>query len=83
MKNGVNVRGYFVWSFLDVFEILQGYESSFGLYYIDMKDPTLRRQPKLSAVWYSNFLNGNTMDPMITMENPLLQKVQLKAISSS
>ncbi|KAE9611059.1 putative beta-glucosidase [Lupinus albus] len=66
--SGVNLRGYFAWSFLDVFEILGGYESSFGLHYIDMNDPTLRRQPKLSAIWYSNFLNGRTMDPMITME---------------
>ncbi|KAE9610948.1 putative beta-glucosidase [Lupinus albus] len=98
-RNGANVRGYFVWSFLDVFEILGGFEISFGLHYIDMNDPTLRRQPKLSALWYSNFLNGRTMDPLITMEiqkknpsmvlstsvsnNPILQKVQLKAISSS
>ncbi|OIW00832.1 hypothetical protein TanjilG_12236 [Lupinus angustifolius] len=98
LRNGVNVRGYFVWSFLDVFELLAGYESSFGLHYIDLNDPTLRRQPKLSAVWYSNFLNGRIMDPMITMEvqkknpsvvlstfvsnNPILQKVQLKANNS-
>ncbi|CAL0324705.1 unnamed protein product [Lupinus luteus] len=98
LRNGINVRGYFVWSFLDVFELLGGYESSFGLHYIDMSDPTLRRQPKLSAVWYSNFLNGKTIDPMITMEvqknpsvvlsttfsnNPILQMVQRKSTSSS
>jgi beta-glucosidase len=43
------VKGYFVWCFLDEFELLGGYEVSYGLYYIDMKDPSLRRQPKLSA----------------------------------
>ncbi|CAL5210844.1 unnamed protein product [Lathyrus oleraceus] len=62
MRNGLDIRGYFVWSFLDVFELQSGYEASFGLYYIDFEDPTLRRQPKLSALWYSNFLNNKTMD---------------------
>lgn len=57
-----------MWSFLDSLELLSGYESSFGLYYIDMNDPSLRRQPKLSAKWYSNFLNGKSLDPMVTTE---------------
>ncbi|MED6114123.1 hypothetical protein PIB30_077265 [Stylosanthes scabra] len=69
LRNGHDIRGYFVWSFMDVFEILGGYESSYGLYYIDLKDPTLRRQPKLSALWYSNFLNNRTMDPMVAMRS--------------
>ncbi|KAI5392633.1 variant 6, putative beta-glucosidase 5, partial [Lathyrus oleraceus] len=68
LRNGLNIRGYFVWAFLDVFELLYGYEKSFGLYYIDLKDPTLRRQPKLSSVWYSNFLNNRTMDSKISMK---------------
>ena len=67
-RNGHDVRGYFVWSFMDMLELLSGYKSSFGLYYIDLEDPTLRRQPKLSAEWYSNFLNRRTMDPMVTMK---------------
>ncbi|KAK7339903.1 hypothetical protein VNO77_20589 [Canavalia gladiata] len=65
LRSGLNIKGYFVWSFLDVFEILSGYESSFGLYYVDMNDPSLRRQPKLSAEWYSNFLKRKPMDPKI------------------
>ncbi|XP_058734426.1 beta-glucosidase 11-like [Vicia villosa] len=68
LRDGLNIRGYFVWSFLDVFELLGGYEASYGLYYIDMKDPTLKRQPKLSSVWYTNFLNNRTMDSKITMK---------------
>ncbi|XP_061358454.1 beta-glucosidase 11-like isoform X2 [Gastrolobium bilobum] len=68
LRNGLNVRGYFIWALLDVFELLGGYESSYGLYYIDLKDPSLRRQPKLSALWYSNFLNNRTTDRKITME---------------
>ncbi|KAK7339902.1 hypothetical protein VNO77_20588 [Canavalia gladiata] len=68
LRSGSNVKGYFVWSFLDTFELLCGYESSYGLYYVDMDDPSLRRQPKLSAEWYSNFLNRKPMDPKITKE---------------
>nr|XP_025633765.1 beta-glucosidase 11-like isoform X2 [Arachis hypogaea] len=68
LRNGHDIRGYFVWSFMDVFELLSGYEFTYGLYYIDLKDPTLRRQPKLSSVWYSNFLNNRTMDPMVAMQ---------------
>nr|XP_025633766.1 beta-glucosidase 11 isoform X1 [Arachis hypogaea] len=68
LRNGHDIRGYFVWSFMDVFELLGGYESTFGLYYIDLNDPTLRRQPKLSSQWYSNFLNNRTMDPMVAMQ---------------
>ncbi|KAI4313395.1 hypothetical protein L6164_026381 [Bauhinia variegata] len=49
LRNGSNLRGYFVWSFLDVLELFGGYETSFGLHYIDLDDPDLRRQPKLSA----------------------------------
>src|SRR4051812_38668291 len=29
-RNGLNIKGYFVWSFLDAFELLGGYEASYG-----------------------------------------------------
>ncbi|KAK9281422.1 hypothetical protein L1049_004324 [Liquidambar formosana] len=58
VRNGSNARGYFTWSFLDVFELLDGLESSYGLYYVDLEDPDLKRYPKLSAHWYSAFLKG-------------------------
>ncbi|XP_015898782.3 beta-glucosidase 11-like isoform X2 [Ziziphus jujuba] len=58
VRNGSNVKGYFEWSLLDAFELLDGYESSYGLYYIDLDDPDLVRQPKLSAHWYSHFLKA-------------------------
>jgi len=53
---------------MDVFELVSGYEESYGLYYVDMNDPNLRRQPKLSAEWYSNFLKGKPVDSKITKE---------------
>ncbi|CAA7049794.1 unnamed protein product [Microthlaspi erraticum] len=60
IRNGSNTRGYFVWSFMDLFELLTGYDYSFGLYYVNFSDPHRKRSPKLSAHWYSAFLKGNT-----------------------
>lgn len=68
IRSGSNIKGYFVWSFMDVFEILTGYEVSLGLYYIDLKDPHLKRQPKLSAKWYSSFLKNKPVNSKIIME---------------
>ncbi|KAL6339882.1 hypothetical protein AAG906_034971 [Vitis piasezkii] len=61
VRNGSNAKGYFIWSFLDVLELLDGYESSYGLYYVDLDDPDLKRYPKLSAHWYSVFLKGSNI----------------------
>ncbi|KAH9730421.1 Beta-glucosidase 11 [Citrus sinensis] len=61
VRNESNTRGYFTWSFLDLFELLGGYEWSYGLYYVDRDDPGLKRYPKLSAHWYSRFLKGRSV----------------------
>ncbi|KAL3812912.1 hypothetical protein ACJIZ3_014180 [Penstemon smallii] len=61
MRNGSNTKGYFVWTFLDCLEILDGYESAFGLYYVDLDDKELKRYQKLSGKWYSNFLKGGNV----------------------
>ncbi|XP_020585637.1 beta-glucosidase 22-like isoform X2 [Phalaenopsis equestris] len=58
-RSGVQVRGYFVWSFLDVYEFLGGYKKGFGLYHVDFDDEKRHRTPKLSAHWYSSFLKNN------------------------
>lgn len=50
MAAGADVRGYFVWSLLDNFEWDSGYNSRFGLVYIDY--PTQQRIPKASFGWY-------------------------------
>ncbi|XP_020877325.1 putative beta-glucosidase 2 isoform X3 [Arabidopsis lyrata subsp. lyrata] len=60
VRNGSDTRGYFVWSFMDLYELLSGYELSFGLYSVNFSDPHRKRSPKLSAHWYSDFLKGKT-----------------------
>ncbi|PIA43643.1 hypothetical protein AQUCO_01800002v1, partial [Aquilegia coerulea] len=57
IRNGSNIRGYFVWSFLDCFEVTGGYTNHFGLYEVDFKNKERRRYPKQSVQWYSNFLS--------------------------
>ncbi|KAK9714923.1 hypothetical protein RND81_06G131000 [Saponaria officinalis] len=54
IRNGADVRGYFVWSLLDNFEWLEGYTKRFGLYHVDYN--TLRRTAKKSVRWYRDFV---------------------------
>jgi len=55
--DGVNLKGYFVWSLLDNFEWAEGFAKRFGLYFTDFK--TQKRTPKLSAQWYSQVTRAN------------------------
>jgi beta-glucosidase len=52
--DGVDVRGYYVWSLLDNFEWEHGYGKRFGIVFIDF--PTQRRIPKRSALWYRDLI---------------------------
>lgn len=54
VQNGVRLKGYFAWSFMDNFEWASGYEKRFGLHYVDFE--TLERTPKSSAIWYKEFI---------------------------
>ncbi|XP_057456247.1 cyanogenic beta-glucosidase-like [Lotus japonicus] len=58
IKDGVNIKGYFVWSLLDNMEWDSGYTVRFGLNLVDFKNG-LKRYPKISARWFKNFLNKN------------------------
>jgi beta-glucosidase len=53
-EQGVDLRGYYVWSLLDNFEWEWGYEKRFGIVYVDY--PTQRRIPKRSALWYRDLI---------------------------
>jgi beta-glucosidase len=54
LSQGVDLRGYFVWSLLDNFEWAFGYTRRFGLVHVDYE--TLRRTPKASALWYRDLI---------------------------
>ena len=50
IEDGANVKGYFVWSLMDVFSWSNGYNKRYGLFYVDYN--TQERYPKKSAYWY-------------------------------
>ncbi|KAL5131037.1 Beta-glucosidase 24 [Glycine soja] len=55
IRDGANVKGYYVWSLFDNFEWSSGYTSRFGMIFVDYKN-NLKRYQKLSAQWFKNFL---------------------------
>ncbi len=60
-EDGVDVRGYFVWSILDNFEWVEGYSKRFGIIFVDYA--TGKRTLKDSAYWYKDVIaaNGSTL----------------------
>jgi beta-glucosidase len=65
LDDGVDLRGYFVWSLLDNFEWSLGYSKRFGIVHVDFD--TQKRTPKDSALFYSTVIasKGNVLN-----ENP-------------
>ncbi len=53
-NEGINIKGYFIWSFIDNFEWSEGYHPRFGIVYVDFK--TQQRIVKDSGYWYQQFL---------------------------
>ena len=50
IAEGVDLRGYFLWSLMDNFEWSWGYTRRFGIVHVDYE--TQARTPKASARWY-------------------------------
>jgi beta-glucosidase len=59
IADGAPVRGYFLWSLMDNFEWIFGFEKRFGLYHVDFD--TLQRTPKLSVSFYRNVVARNAV----------------------
>ena len=54
---GVDVRGYFIWTLMDNFEWQEGYTARLGLTYTDYQ--TLERIKKDSYYWYQDTIKSN------------------------
>jgi beta-glucosidase len=58
-QDGVDVRGYFVWSLLDNFEWTRGYSKRFGIIHVDHQ--TQERRIKQSGEWYARLIRTNAV----------------------
>ncbi|MED1204540.1 GH1 family beta-glucosidase [Heyndrickxia acidicola] len=58
-ENG-NLKGYYVWSFMDNYEWAFGYSKRFGIIYVDYE--TLERTPKESYKWYQEVIRKNQIN---------------------
>ncbi|MCU1421549.1 MAG: beta-galactosidase, partial [Microbacteriaceae bacterium] len=56
VREGLPLKGYFVWSLMDNFEWAWGYSRRFGVVYVDYE--TQRRIPKQSGLWLAEFLRA-------------------------
>ena len=57
IRDGVPVKGCFLWSFMDNFEWEDGYDRRFGVVHCDFK--TQKRTPKASALWLARVMAEN------------------------
>jgi beta-glucosidase len=61
LEEGIDLRGYFVWSLLDNFEWHLGYGPKFGL--VAVAPGTFERRPKPSAYWLGEVARANALVP--------------------
>ncbi len=57
IADGVPLKGYFLWSFIDNYEWEDGYQRRFGIVHCDYE--TLVRTPKLSARYYAEVVKAH------------------------
>ena len=54
-EEGVNVQGYYMWSTMDIYSWINGYEKRYGLVRVDFENSN-KRIPKESYYWYKNLI---------------------------
>ena len=59
IEDGAPVAGYMLWAFSDNFEWAFGYNSRFGLVYVDFE--TQKRTVKRSGRWYADVISKNAI----------------------
>ena len=65
INQGIDIRGYMVWSFMDNLEWSQGYGKRFGIVHVNFE--TLERTPKDSARYYAQAIashGASLADPL-------------------
>ncbi|MDO4593834.1 MAG: 6-phospho-beta-galactosidase [Tissierellia bacterium] len=50
IEHGANIKGYYLWSLMDMFSWSNGYNKRYGFFFVDFD--TMKRYPKRSAYWW-------------------------------
>ena len=66
VAEGVNVKGYYIWSLMDVLSWSNGYNKRYGLFYVDYNGQ--KRYPKKSAYWYKLMTESKVIVPLEDVE---------------
>uniref|UniRef100_F6TAR1 Beta-glucosidase n=1 Tax=Ciona intestinalis TaxID=7719 RepID=F6TAR1_CIOIN len=59
LLDGVDLRGYFLWTLMDNFEWAAGHTERFGLHHVDFSDGNQTRTPRKSAAIYTKIIEEN------------------------
>ncbi|KAF3556551.1 hypothetical protein F2Q69_00010642, partial [Brassica cretica] len=84
-EDGVQVEGYYAWSLLDNCEWNAGYGVRYGLFYVDYNNG-LKRYPKMSAMWFKEFLKKEEIEDSEKeglMLNSVVNKKRKRFLTSS
>ncbi|MEG0327077.1 MAG: glycoside hydrolase family 1 protein [Erysipelothrix sp.] len=57
IENGVDIRGYYAWSFIDLLSWLNGFKKQYGFVYVD-HNQNLERKRKASFYWYKEVIKS-------------------------
>lgn len=62
IAEGINLKGYYAWSSIDLLSWLNGYKKQYGFIFVDHKN-NLNRKIKLSGYWYKKIIEerGETL----------------------
>lgn len=59
VKDGVDIRSYFAWTFTDNWEWAAGFGDRFGVTFVDFSTEERKRYPKRSAYFLRDYLGGH------------------------
>ena len=81
IDEGVNVRGYYIWSLQDMLSWSNGYNKRYGLFYVDYE--TQKRWPKKSAYWYKRLSETHVLQPVPGTEADAGEKEEASACEAA
>ncbi|MFJ9173756.1 GH1 family beta-glucosidase [Streptomyces sp. NPDC102360] len=67
IEDGIDVRGYYLWSLLDNYEWNRAYTDRYGIVHVDLD--TYRRIPKDSSYWYRKAIRHRSPQVELTAED--------------